>query len=61
MSKRLSNYLNILVEIVPEAVEEQYRDCDLLPPAITKYISITALNDLTPDAFFLLKQFFQEK
>jgi hypothetical protein len=52
--------LRKLYEYVPEIVYDQYMECKMLPKAIAKYIKTTALDDLTPDAFLLLKEFFNE-
>jgi hypothetical protein len=52
--------LRKLLEYVPDIVYDQLMECKLLPIAIEKYIKSTTLEDLTPDAFLLLTEFFQE-
>lgn len=50
--------LRKLYEYVPDIVFDQYMEWALLPKAIAKYIKATDLNELTPDAFLLLKEIF---
>lgn len=52
--------LRKLYEYLPDIVYDQYMECKQLPKAIAKYIKCTALEDMTPDAFLLLKEFFNE-
>ena len=52
--------LTKLYEYAPDIVYEQYAEWNLLPKAIWKYIKVTSLEDMTPDAFFLLKEFHKE-
>jgi hypothetical protein len=62
-AKYASKILMILqknYEFVPDVVEQQYLDCEDLPKAICEYIKCTDINDLTPDAFLLMKEIFQE-
>lgn len=57
---KILKILRQLLEFVPEIVYEQYMECKTLPVAIISYIKITKIQDMTPDAFFLFKEFFHE-
>lgn len=59
-SSKILMILQKMHEYVPDIVHEQYLESKLFPKAISEYIKVTKEEDMTPDAFLLLKEIFQE-
>jgi len=57
---KILRLLRKLLEYVPEVIYDQLVKCESLPEALAKYIKITSLDNMTPDAFLLLTEFFKE-